>query len=61
MPFLCKSQTGRYALVGPVNGGYAFWAINDLQRGYALVSISKNVPDARQLAKTIFIDLYSKG
>lgn len=49
-----RNSLVRYQLCPPVPGGYAFWAINDMKRMYALVTISKYFPDAGIEARRLY-------
>ena len=48
-----QKQNGRYALVGPVPGGYDWWAINDFdpEKGYARVTVQADWPNAEQVIR----------
>ena len=49
-----KTDNGRFALVGPVKGGIQWWEINDMQKMYAVVSVSATIPFAEEIAKYAF-------
>ena len=46
-------QNGRYVLVGPVPGGYDWWAINDFgpEKGYARVTVQADWPNAEAVIR----------
>lgn len=44
-------QNGRYALVGPAPGGYDWWAINDMEKMYAVVNVQASFPNAEQVIR----------
>lgn len=56
----------RYSLAHPVEGGYQWWAVNDMEKMYAVVSVSASAPYAEEIARFAFAkiagsDLDSSG
>jgi hypothetical protein len=43
-------RKGKYALVGPVPHGY-WWAINDMEKMYAVVNVQASFPNAEQVIR----------
>lgn len=48
------TSNGRFALANPVKGGIQFWEINDMQKMYAVVSVSASLPFAEEIARQAF-------
>ena len=48
------SSNNRYSLCPPVKGGIQFWEINDMEKMFALVSISVHYPNAEDEAKRLY-------
>ena len=44
-------RNGKYALVGPVKGGYDWWSINDMEEMYAVVTVQAKVPQAERIIR----------
>jgi hypothetical protein len=43
-------RKGRFALVGPA-GTYAWWAINDMEKMYAVTTVQASFPNAEEVIR----------
>jgi hypothetical protein len=54
------TMNNRYRLTAPVEGGYAFWDINDMQAMHSLVTIYKDFPNAEVEVRRLYAQLTAK-
>jgi hypothetical protein len=50
---LTRSPGGRYVLVGP-SGSNDWWMVNDMQEGYAVVTVQAKHPLSQRAAEVAF-------
>lgn len=47
-----KDETkGKYALTSPTPGGYFWWAINDMEKMYAVATVQASFPNAEEVIR----------
>ena len=50
-------QKGKYSLVHPVPGGYFWWAINDMEKMYSVVTVQADFPNAEKVIRAAWDQL----
>jgi len=54
-------RKGKYALTYPIPDGYDWWAINDMEKMYAIVTVQASVPHAEEIIRFAWSKLPEKG
>jgi hypothetical protein len=50
-------RKGKYVLAGPVPAAYDWWSINDMVKGYSIVTVQASFPNAEQVIRNAWAQL----